>query len=194
MKYMLNYLFYATFYSAELSLPIQITPCDLFFGTRSSCGNTQDTHTTEHDLFWCAPPLALHLHMASFLPDFPLHWSFFDCVSWCACNLEECWMWWWTATACGLDKMCVGRRRFWVMSEKCQGVLWMSISPIFCFLLTFIQQPFSSGLCCGSVCRSVYQKASLLVLMLFTCGCFFQSPLHMTISCPDHCAGFNKWM
>lgn len=144
--------------------------CDLCSSEPDTAVATLRTHTTELDLFQCAPPPALHLHIASFLPDFPLLWSCFDCVLWWACKLQECWMWWWTATACVLNKMCVGRRRFWVMSEKCQGVLWMSFSSIFssCFDFYSTDLVFWSQLWL-SLQISLSQKLHLFLYPLHMC-------------------------
>ncbi len=101
-------------------------------------------------------------------------------------------VWCWTATACGLDKMDQGRRRLWVMSEKCQGVLYTSLYPIFSVLFW--------SLLLLNLQDSVSQKLHLCFVIPFMSVFFFSScsllfptkDTHVKNVCLSSCPGFNN--
>lgn len=89
-----------------------------------------------------------------------------------------CEMWCWAATACGLDKIHAGRRRFWVMSEKCRGVLHTCLALILLYLLEFSSNR-AGDLCCCSVNMKVCHKS-------LTSGSVFISAFCSSFSCLSH--------
>lgn len=114
--------------------------CDFCSAEPDTAVATLRTHRTEVNLFRCILLLficSLRLSCLTF-PFAEVYGSCFLAVilesMWTAGMLTVSEMWCWAVTACGLDKMDRGRRRFWVMSEKCQGVLHGCLSPIFSVL------------------------------------------------------------